>query len=241
MKTHKWNYSGDVNILDYGGKFARQSGKRQFQFVELVNFLDATGEKIDGKIYNVELALVDLDQISEKEIESAKRSCGWESMPANDEALAEVVYTYGLRANLFTANGNNARELIRAAKREANNFLQEDKLEEALERPVNRIGSTAREFMRGDLTSAMERGCESGRPEAVIMAKMYGIPAETINDARPADFLPFLFGYMAGLNGGAKETNPDTAPEYFRGFERGENVKAGKAKAPGRIQTAEVK
>ncbi len=236
MKVKKWNYSGDVNILDYGGKFSRQSGERQFQFVELVNFLDATGEKIDGKIYNVELALVDLNQISEKEIESAKSSCGWYEMPANDEALAEVVYSYGLRANLFTANGNNARELIRRAKREANSLLEESNLNEALERPVNRIGSTAREFMRGDFTSAMQRGCEAGRPDAVIMAKMYGIPAETINDARPADFLPFLFGYMAGLNGGTKETNPDTAPEYFRGFERGENVKAGKAQAPSWIK-----
>ena len=43
-----------------------------------------------------------------------------------------------------------------------------------LEKPVNRIGSSAREFMTGDFTSAMQRGCESGDPSARLMAKMHG-------------------------------------------------------------------
>jgi hypothetical protein len=43
MRTKlKWNYTGDVNMLDYGGKNFRAIGNRQFQIIELINFLEAT-------------------------------------------------------------------------------------------------------------------------------------------------------------------------------------------------------
>jgi hypothetical protein len=103
---------------------------------------------------------------------------------------------------------------------------------------VNKIGSTAAEFMRGDFTSAMVRGCEAGDANARLMAKMHGASPEATNDVRPDDWLPYLFGYMAAVNGGSKQTDPDTAPEYFRGFERGEKVKAGTCPAPGWIKQA---
>ena len=91
--------------------------------------------------------------------------------------------------------------------------------------------------MVGDFDSALQRGCESGNPDARLMAKMHGIPQEAIDAARPTDFLPYLMGYSAAMNGGTKETDPDTSPEYFRGYDRGLNVKAGKCPAPTWIQT----
>lgn len=234
MKATKWNYSGDVNMLDYGGKNTRCIGNRQYQIIELINMDDACGRDNEGQSkYVVELRLVDLNALSPENIQSALRSCGWDNMDQdNDEALAECCDSYGTHAPLGSWQGNNAHKLMREAYRTANELLDNEALEERLERPVNRIGSSAREFMNGDITSALQRGCESGNTDARIMAKMYGVPQETIDDARPSDYLPYVFGYMAALQGSAKETDPDTAPEYFRGYDRGLNVKAGKAPAP---------
>jgi len=235
MKT-KWQYLGDVNMLDYGGKNIRQSGNRQFQVVELINMDEACGRDNEGQPkYVVELRLVDLDALSEATIKSALDSCGWENMQG-DNNLAECCDSYGAHAPLESFSGNNAHKLLRQAYHAANELLDSDSLESALEKPVNKIGSSAREFMNGDFTSAMVRGVESGNPDARIMAKMHGIPQEAIDASRPADFLPYVMGYMAGMSGGAKETDPDTAPEYFRGYERGQNVKAGKCPAPSWIQ-----
>jgi hypothetical protein len=153
----------------------------------------------------------------------------------SDEILAECCDSYGCHAPLQSWQGNNARQLMRQAYRLADELTDSAKLETRLERPVNKIGSTAREFMAGDFNSAMARGCESSDPTARLMAKMHGVPQQAIDDTRPADYLPYIFGYMAGMAGGAKETDPDTAPEYFRGYERGVNVKAGKCPTPGWI------
>jgi hypothetical protein len=238
MKT-KWHYVGDVNMLDYGGKNFRQSGKRQFQFVELINMDDACGRDNKGQPkYHVELSLVDLDIVPKKEQDSAVGSCGAEG--GGDICVAEACHSYGTRAQLGQWSGNNARELLRQAYREANALLEPDALESALDKPVNKIGSTAREFMQGDIFSAMQRGVESGDPSARIMAKMYGVPQETIDDVRPSDFLPYLCGYQDSYAGRPKQSEEDgeLAPEYHRGYERGLNVKAGKCPAPGWFKTS---
>jgi hypothetical protein len=236
----KWNYSGDVNMLDYGGKNFRGIGNRQFQIVELINMDDACGRDNEGQPkYIVELRLVDLASLSEENKRRALECCGMEKEEnLSDEALAECCDSYGTHAPLGSWSGNNARKLFRQAYAEAKSLLDSEALETRLDRPVNKIGSSAREFMAGDITSAIQRGCESGNTDARILAKMHGAPQEAIDDARPADFLPYLMGYMAAINGGSKETDPDTAKEYFRGFERGEHVKAGKCPAPGWIKQA---
>lgn len=51
-----------------------------------------------------------------------------------------------------------------------------EKLEERLDRPVNRIGSTAREYGKGDTESALHRGpFDTGKQ---IMRKMHGLEPE---------------------------------------------------------------
>jgi|KBSSwiStaDraftv2_1062776.scaffolds.fasta_scaffold00198_68 hypothetical protein len=239
MKPIKWQYNGDANMLDYGGTNSRCIGARKFQFVELINMDDACGRDNEGQPkYVVELRLVALNELSPDNIQSALKCCGQEHIEnPSDEVIAECCNSYGCHAPLDSWSGGNARKLLRAAYKLANELRDEDKLNDRLDnRPVNKIGSTAREFMTGDITSAMQRGVESGDPSARIMAKMYGVPQDTIDNVRPADWLPYVFGYMAALNGGTKATDPDTSPEYFRGFERGLNVKAGKAPAPAWIQ-----
>lgn len=238
MKQSKWQYSGDVNMLDYGGKNIRCSGNRQFQIVELINMDEACGRDNEGQPkYVVELRLVDLNALSADTIKSAKQFWGQEADEMPDAMLAECCDSYGAHAPLESFSGNNAHKLLRQAYKAANELLDESNLESALEKPVNKIGSSAREFMNGDFTSAMVRGCESGNVDARIMAKMHGCPQEAIDNVRPDDWLPYLMGYMSAMNGGQKETDPDTAAEYFRGYDRGLNVKSGKCPSPDWIQT----
>lgn len=228
MRTPKWQYIGDVNLLDHGGKNWRCVGSRVYQFVELINMDDACGRDNEGKDkYVVSLRLVDLKTVSPANVQSALRSCGAEGMEQNDDAVAECIDSYGCHAPMGEFSGNNARKLLRSAYQEANSLLDPDQLATAMQKPVNKIGSTAAEFMQGDFTSAIQRGCESGNPDARIMAKIHGVPQAAIDDTRPADFLPYLMGYMCAMSGGTKETGDDISPEYFRGYERAENVKAG--------------
>lgn len=177
----KWTYSGDVNRLAYGGKDMRHIGKRQFQFVELINMDEACGRDNKGQPkYVVELRLVDLDAIPASAQESALGCCGQDATD-NDLVLAECCDSYGAHAPLGSWPGNNAHKLLRQAYRLANELCDSDKLESKLDCAVNRIGSTAREFMAGDITSALQRGVESGNPNARLMAKMYGVPQPPVN------------------------------------------------------------
>ncbi len=122
---------------------------------------------------------MDLDAIPDKEQKSALSCYGCEKMEnPSDDVLAECCDSYGTHAPLGSWNGNNARNLLRDAYRLANELLEVSALESRLDRTVNKIGSSAREFMAGK--------------------------------------------------------------EYFRGYERGENVKAGKCPAPGWIKQQEV-
>lgn len=97
--------------------------------------------------------------------------------------------------------------MLREARREARALLDEYALEAAMDRPVNAIGSTAREYMKGDLTSAMQRGCEAGDKTARLVAKISGAPQEVIDDTRPADWMPYLVGYTDGVHGNPAESD----------------------------------
>jgi hypothetical protein len=135
----------------------RQVGPRAYQFIEIIDMHEATGETT-GARYCAEVKFIDLAHVPENEIKSALRSCGWEGMPDNDRALAECCVQYGLHAPVWQDGGSNRRDLLRAAYREANLLAKDpNAFERALDRPVNAIGSTAREFMSGDLEAAMER------------------------------------------------------------------------------------
>lgn len=240
-KIGRWTYYGDVNRSEYGGTDMRHVGGRRWQFIELINMDEACGRENEGQPkYVVELSMVDLDAIPLASIDSALRSCG--PVPdANgrieDAAVAESCRSYGAAAPLDSFSGNNYRKLLREAYRAAAEYARDSAaLAEAMERPVNAIGSTAAEFMRGDLDSAMIRGVEAGDPAARILAKMHGAPQDAIDDARPDDFLPYVFGYMAAMNGSPEDKGEDVAPEYHRGYQRGQRVKAGEAPAPSWIK-----
>jgi hypothetical protein len=83
------------------------------------------------------------------------------------------LHAYGAQAPLWSEAGKNAHKLLRAAKRESRLLATNAAEYEArMDRPVNKIGSTAREYASGDFSSAVLRGLSEGRTDAMIMAKM---------------------------------------------------------------------
>lgn len=226
-----------VVMDDTNFKEMKRDGNK-FYFIEITDMDDACGRDNEGQpTFVCELSLVDLDLISPKALKSALKSCGWEEMPHTPDAYAEALHSYGNRAPLGSWSGNGRQKIHREARREARELMtNSDRLESALDTPCNAIGSTAREFMQGDIFSGVQRGVESGKPEAHLVAKMYGVPQQVIDDVRPDDWLPYIMGYMTAKAFGEKETDPDTSPEYFRGFERGERVNRGECPPPSWIK-----
>ena len=59
----------------------------------------------------------------------------------------------------------------------------EDYYEEKMNSPVNAIGSTAREFQRGDFDSAIVKGLQKGDKRCWLMARIKGRSAEDLENA----------------------------------------------------------
>lgn len=176
-------WSGDVNYVDYGGTWCWRAGPLEFHFIELMNWEDQVGtreaEEV-GYTYNVTLKIVHLDELSDRQVMSAIRCMGCEEVLQELETKKDIVgklrliagcaAEYGTFCRGFDENGNNYRELIAEAKRASLSWAGDASI---LNRPVNRIGQTGRELMRGDLASALHRGLTAGDMEARIMAQMY--------------------------------------------------------------------
>jgi hypothetical protein len=161
--------TGDVDYTTYGGKWisTRQSnGEFDYYFViELLNWRETVGEReAPPETYNVSVSVVSPQEAQDK-IGAALDCCGiTEAMLRTatengyrDSVLVEALYNYGTHTPVWSGNGNNWRALMREARQEARQceFL----FGFYLDRPVNRIGTTGWEALRGDLTSALDRVC----------------------------------------------------------------------------------
>jgi hypothetical protein len=153
-----------------------------------------------GYKYTVDLSEIDLTDL--ERAQEAARSCGWEirlnkagkgllleGVPLHIEvpytgvimddpkivvrALVEAMHDFGAKAPLGQWNGNNRGALRKLARDESLQLDDPQAHEEAMGRPVNALGSTAREYARGDIVSAIKRGVESGNQAAKLMDKMY--------------------------------------------------------------------
>jgi hypothetical protein len=159
--------TGDVDFTTYGGKWisTRQSnGEFDYFFViELLNWRETVGEReAPPETYNVSLSVVSPQEAQDK-IGAALDCCGiteemLQTATENgyrDSALVEALHGYGVHTPVWSKDGNNRRALMREARQEARQceFL----FGFYLDRPVNRIGTTGWESLRGDLTSALDR------------------------------------------------------------------------------------
>lgn len=182
--------TGDTNFTDYGGTWWAKSGPETYFVITLTNWENATGEQPDGDKYLIDLAEVDLSD--DEQIGRAMGVYGWDSdlldeygNRRSDGELVDAMRSAGSYAPLGDWSGSNWRKLMASAKTEANELLSDPvRYEDAMDRPVNKIGSTAREYAQGDIQSAILRGVDRGDPEAELMSKMMGM-ARKGNPRRP--------------------------------------------------------
>jgi hypothetical protein len=184
--------TGDVNPLDYGGKWYRRITDTRYHVIALDNWINLVGERDAREVgarYNVTLREIDLTIV---DVASALRSCGYVMAKNGDVeqphdgttiakygsetwplVLIECCHGHGAAAPISDENGDNWRNLFRAAARESR--LLDDPAEHAraMARPVNRIGSTAAEYAAGDIRSAILRGEAAGDASALLIGKVY--------------------------------------------------------------------
>lgn len=180
----EWLYSGDVDTLEYGGKWYRdvsipeENRHGLWQFIEITNMDEACGRDNEGRpTYVVEFSEVNLQTA---DVERAWESCGWNSEGPHEPCeMAEACHSYGCKAPLGSWEGNSAGKLLQQAKREASDLDPRNGSNIgrvlALKRPVNAIGSTAEEYSQGNIEPAIRRGLARGDAKAQLMAKLYGI------------------------------------------------------------------
>lgn len=191
MKNFRF-LTGDVNYTTYGGKWYRKIDSNDsivYHVIELINMIEATGEE-DQDTYNVSLQEIDL---STCDIASALKCCSYENESNLSELIiVESISSYGSWAPMGSWEGNNYKILLQKARAESHSLDNYDYHEKQLERPVNQLGSTAREYASGDFTSAMIRGIANGDKSACIVGKIHGLNNDDIekikNDNNLKDF-----------------------------------------------------
>jgi len=190
---------GDCDWATYGGKWYRQTGDNTYHVIELFNWEEACGRDAPDDTYHVGLSEVDISDL--ERVQEALSSCGWKlSLVSTGGAvlsglrvvvvddysgdcvathkstvrlcLVEALHSYGAKAPLGQWNGNNHAVLRRQARELALELDDPTKYEAAMEKPVNQIGSSAREYQRGDIQAAVRRGVKAGSVEAEIIHKM---------------------------------------------------------------------
>jgi hypothetical protein len=162
--------TGDVDYLAYGGKWYRKVADTRYHVIELTNMWEATGDKSVPQ-YHVSLSEVD---ISSPQLKVAMDSCGPDDDEPNELVKVDALASYGCKAPLGQWTGGNARKLLSEARSESRSLDDPDAYEAAMSRPVNALGSTAREYAACDIDSAIARGVQRGDANAKIMAKLQG-------------------------------------------------------------------
>ena len=188
----------DVNWVDYHGMWARRARDGSWYVIRWTNMYDACGEgecKRDGCAqFNCSLVRLDLNDLTDKQVASALQSCGWQLEPSGeiisesgdhvagpgnaDPVLVECCVQYGFGAPIYDESSDKYPERLRARVRRYAETCMRDAplLATRLARTVNKIGSTAAEYGKGDLDSALHRGPFDTAKN--IIRKMHGLPPE---------------------------------------------------------------
>lgn len=183
--------SGDVNYTTYGGKWIsnrQNNGEFDYWFViELINWQEAVGDRdAPDATYNVSLSVVSPSQAGEQNLKAAYECCGitqdiLDTAKANgylEEAQVEFLHSYGVHTPVWDQDGNNYRALLQQARAEAREvgtlfgFY--------MDRPVNKIGETGWESLKGtDPREVLERVLqENPSPETKLVAKISGLKVD---------------------------------------------------------------
>ena len=182
--------TGDVNWLDYGGKWISQkfnNGEFDYWLVRTIfNWEEAVGEreaKGHGK-YCVEIKVVAPEQFENKQgaMDCSGVEGKWEDLA--DEVKVELIESYAGGVNIFCESGDNYKDLFKRGAKEAMGSSMLFGF--YMDRPVNKIGSTGWDALKGDITAGLRRYRESDGPDMQLMRKLHGMP-KTLEEAQAAE------------------------------------------------------
>lgn len=156
--------------------------------------------------------------------------------------MVEMLDSYGLKAPLWDDGGNNYRKLMKECREYSDAMDDPYERDCAMNRVVNKVGSTARDFMQGDLMSGMNQYFKKGiyaeiSTEINMGGQIFtGVQANVkMNNVPSDDPLAYVAGYMdalsrKGMGNGSKKS--ELAEAYIEGFRYGVSVRKGDEPKP---------
>jgi len=145
----------DVDWQGHGGRWARHIEGTRYHVIRFENCED-WGDGATG--YHCDLQEVTIDN---PQLEQAMRStCGNELLSetppeAHNWVKVEALSSYGAYAPLWQEASGNSWALLRAAKRESRLLATDSaEYEDRMDRPVNAIGTSARNYGLGRILSS---------------------------------------------------------------------------------------
>ena len=191
MAANIWPPTGwKILYEDTDTVLGRPLGNGRAHLIIVEDMVDACGsEWVDPCPYYIELREVDMSVLTEKQLEDVRCSIGWSESVEDWEKTPDIwkaleIHRYGLSAPLGKDKAKVGYQA--AVRRMAKLSLDIDDnpavREHYMSLPVNAIGSTAGEFMRGDLDSAMKRweDCDfEGECVATKLKEGAGLPTDT--------------------------------------------------------------
>jgi hypothetical protein len=160
----RWGYlTGDIDWQAHGGTWFRHvPGTRVYYALVFFDWRDATGDESQPH-YNAYVRRVDLDDCADQ-MERALACCGWTEADATEADVADLLrldaaLAYGLGAPMGDYYGNHPIHVRAEARRAAEAYMADaDAEEDALDRPANRLGDSARDLGAGRSWLTRDRG-----------------------------------------------------------------------------------
>jgi len=225
--------SGDCDFVTYGGSWVRKVGVGKFHVMKLDNWNEHEDEP--ELQYNVSLSEIDVAATTDRQMADC---LGYSGIQIDDEDLTELhkvesLHAAGARAPLWEGNGNNYRKLMTEARKYSAQLTNDPELYAyKMSEPVNRLGSTAREYQQGDITSAITRGVLKDDPDANLMAKIHGATDQNLKDFKAEsrtgvaihvpqdedDPLAYVAGSVDAFSGADMRRGPNISPAYTKGY-----------------------
>ena len=155
--------TGGVNWETHGGKFvSKKLNNGDFDYWMVIEVINMNEHDRDPDFtYMVTLSAISPDEAGENNIKNALDCCGFnpELDRIDDMTKVQALSDYGVSAPLWDDGGDNLKELLKEAHKQAN--ISEALFGFYMDPPKNRIGSTGWDFIKGDIDAGLKRWRET--------------------------------------------------------------------------------
>jgi hypothetical protein len=175
--SRQWKLLEDVDYYKrwkVGEVVTGDDGELTHVFVTMTYCDEYDSEWAKEGRYSIAVESVSPWMVQPEEIERARSSCGWEEMGDDIETVCIMLLEYGIKATLFSSQGNNQQKLQKECR---------DALKGIMclfgfyaDRSQNAIGSTGWDFMSGNILGGLSRRAANPKQETAngILRTMQG-------------------------------------------------------------------